>query len=270
VDISSDLRSIAVAPGPVGPCDSVYVGRGLVLTFRSAIDARSVTVTVTAPMSSSPARPSSSPSAAITHRAVSLRLVPADGHAPTVAELQAVATVLLERVSIYGGSTGASFPGQGTDQVTVAVDVPAGDAGYLDRVTATLTAPGQVRFVPLGPGGGEPGQTVAPTLAPLFGGDAVTDVAFGSDQTGARTLDIVLSPSATEAFAHWSEANVGAGFAITIDGRIELAPIIQSPVTDGHLVLAPAAVGPEDIDRLAAVLRSGPLPVPVVLVPSQP
>jgi hypothetical protein len=261
VDIASDVRSITVAPGPVGSCDSTYVGRGLVLTFRSAIDARTVTVSVA---------PSSSPSAAVEHRALSFRVVPADGHVPTAAELQAVSNVLLERIAVYAGSSGAAVGGEGTDRLTVAVDVPTNDPGFLERVATTLTAPGQVAFVPLGSGGQEPGQTIDPADTSLFGGDAVTSASVLTDPSGGPVLALVLSPNATEVSAAWSTAHIGSQFAITLDGRIELAPIMQSPVTDGHLDVTADSSGPEAIDRLAAVLRSGPLPVPVVLVPSGP
>lgn len=214
--------------------------------------------------------PQPSPSATGEHRRLTLRVVPIDGQPPTVAELQAVSEVLVERMSVYQSSSGTSFLGQGADRLTVDVDVPSGDPGYLDRVTATLTAPGQVRFVPLGSSVGEPGQTIDPADPALFGGDAVTDASIASDQSGTPALDIVLSPGAAEAFAQWSATHVGTQFAITLDGRIELAPTVASPVSDGHIRVIPGATGAETIDRLAAVLRSGPLPDSVTLVPSGP
>ncbi len=223
--------------------------------------------TATAGQSPSPS-PSSSPS--VVHRSLTFRLVPADGHAPTVAELQADTNVLLDRVSLYGGSSGAGFQGAGADRIDVEVDVPVNDPGMLERVAATLAAPGAVRLVPLGSDGQGPGQTIDPALPPLLSGDAIEEAAVGSDQSGVPVLDIVLSPAAAETFATWSAAHVGSQFAITLDGTIEAAPIVQSPVTDGHLRIGPDTTGSEAIVRLAAVLRSGPLPVPVALVASQP
>jgi hypothetical protein len=289
-DVPPSLRSfVATVPErePVVGRPSALSGR--VVAFAAAITAVAATLAVVAtaivvingfpsvpvpastPSGSPSPPPSPSSSGAVEHRALTFRVVPADGHAPTVAELQAVSNVLLERLSVYQTSSGASFLGQGTGRLTVEIDVPANDPTYLDRVAATLIAPGQVRFVPLGSGGGEPGQTIDPASAALFGGDAVTDVSVALEQTGPPALDIVLSPGAAAAtFAQWSAAHVGAQFAITLDGRIELAPVVASPVTDGHLRVSPDAAGAETIDRVAAVLRSGPLPASLSLVLSQP
>ena len=133
-------------------------------------------------------------------------------------------------------------------------------------VEAVLHAPGVLAWVPWPNelSDAMPGDRVPPGATPLF--DSTTQIAFAGpstvDGSGQPAIEIRLAPQASKALAAYTSKHVGDTLPVVLDGVVLTAPTIQSPITDGHLLLG----GPQDdadttpLAALAAILDSGPLP----------
>ena len=68
--------------------------------------------------------------------------------------------------------------------------------------------------------------------------------------------------------------NIGSYFAITVDGIVVSAPVIQSEIPGGSVEISQGGtVGGWDLveaNRLTTILRLGPLPVPLTEISSEP
>lgn len=155
---------------------------------------------------------------------------------------------------------------------TITVRVPASaDQG---AVRAALTTTGEVSFVPLpaatygtSTGGRRtrpvpnPGETLDPTLAPLLGSAEIASAHATTDASGSPAVDLRFTPQGTRLFADWSTAHVGEFFAVVLDGRVLMAPYVESPITDGTGMIALGQGGlPAPVSAIVAILESGPLP----------
>jgi preprotein translocase subunit SecD len=104
--------------------------------------------------------------------------------------------------------------------------------------------------------------------APIVTGADVVDATPRRDRfTHQPIVEIDFDAAGRRRFADVTTAHVGDKLAFVIDGLVQQAPIINGPITGGSVVItlgggdraeAQAAV-------LAAVLRSGALPAPLVL-----
>jgi preprotein translocase subunit SecD len=96
------------------------------------------------------------------------------------------------------------------------------------------------------------------------------DVRPGWD--GRPEVQVVLTAEGRRRFAGMTARAVGRKIVIAVDGVVGTAPIVQEPIANGRLHLMgdvdpdadPASVR-RALDDLSAVLRSGPLPAPIVL-----
>ncbi len=143
-----------------------------------------------------------------------------------------------------------------------------------DELTQILGTTGRFDIVPLGSTQLETGMQVDEArFQPLFAGDQVDTLASGQDQSGQPTLEISLTPQATTAFANYTRDHVGDFLAIVLDGSVLSAPVINAPITDGHISITSGAVGgfdPATVRKLAVVVETGPLPYPLVEVAHTP
>ena len=80
------------------------------------------------------------------------------------------------------------------------------------------------------------------------------------DDYGQPAVAFSLTPEGGRRFADLTRANTGRQLAIVLDGRIQSAPVIETPITGGEGTILGSFSAREASD-LALVLRSGALPV---------
>ena len=81
----------------------------------------------------------------------------------------------------------------------------------------------------------------------------------------------MLKPDGTRLFGEYTAAHVGDYFAITIDGSVLSAPVIQNGIPNGEVQITGGGqdgFSAETVSSLVTILRSGPLPFPVSLTAS--
>ena len=81
-------------------------------------------------------------------------------------------------------------------------------------------------------------------------------------------VEFQLQPEATEAFGEATGTHVGSGLAIVLNGRVVSAPVIRSRIGEGMGVIEGNFTQAE-VEDLVTVLRSGALPVSVVVLEEQ-
>ena len=176
----------------------------------------------------------------------------------TRADVDAAESVFKKRLNVIGVT---SFTVSVGPTMQFALVVP--DSVETKAVNEVLRVPGVVTWLawPDSQPAAEPGDDVPPGATPLF--DASTQIMSAdpsSAQQGQAGIDIRLAPEATSALAAYTASHVGQPLPIALDGVVLTSPIIQSPISDGHLILT----GPQEEDvpvvALAAILASGPLP----------
>lgn len=86
-----------------------------------------------------------------------------------------------------------------------------------------------------------------------FDDEKQPDVMFRLDERGTRL------------FGEATRANVGKRFAAVLDGKVLVAPVIQSPIPGGEAMID-GRFTVESASDLAVLLRSGQLPAPLVVV----
>jgi SecD/SecF fusion protein len=214
-----------------------------------------------------PATPTASPTEAASVR-VEYQVRPAGGRQPTSDDLSRIASIVSDRLSragIVAPDVATLAPGR------LVVTLPGSVA---DRLRTLIGTTGRFDFVPLGQVQVEDGQTLdLAAHPPLFSGDQVTGASIGSDQTGQRTIDFVLGPEASAAFAAYTAAHVGDYFAIVLDGTVISAPVLNEPIPGGRVQISQNGIGgfPLDVAQdLVDVIESGALPFPISEVSVSP
>jgi SecDF, P1 head subdomain len=135
-------------------------------------------------------------------------------------------------------------------------------------VDAVLHTAGRIEWLAWPDGAPTPnvGDPVPEGVVPLF--DAASQIASVKLTTGhtipqVPEVELTFGPVATEALAAYTSSHVGQALPLALDGRILTAPIIQSPLTAGDIIItAPSAPEPGELSAaaLAAILKSGPVP----------
>jgi hypothetical protein len=167
--------------------------------------------------------------------------------------------VFAERIRHLGYGTFSSGIGD-----VMSFSLPGDPPPDVAQIRAALAAHGSLSFLPLPADSEVPSTGDAPPagIQPLF--EPAGSVASASvvDQGGTPALEIVLAPEAAAAFADHSKAHVGDYLAMVLDGTVLAAPMLQSEIPDGDVVISFPTDGsaPFDLDVIAAVLSSGPLP----------
>ncbi len=137
------------------------------------------------------------------------------------------------------------------------------DQGAIDAV---LRTPGVLEFVPWPANGNQPAQgvLVPDALEPLFDfAEEVISADVRTDSSGQPAIDIKFGAAGAEALGSYTTQHVGVPLPIALDGKVLTAPFIQSPITDGEiLITGPTVPDSSDIplEALAAIIASGPLP----------
>jgi preprotein translocase subunit SecD len=191
------------------------------------------------------------------------------GQAITAGDMQTIRTIIENRVN----ATGVAEPvvqTQGTNRVVV--EIPG--VRDVDSVRRLIGSTGRLDFVPLpvdrfgtstnpGPELYDFGSPVDPSLDPLFSGDQIdpSAVAPGVDPTsGRQVVQFALKPEGARLFGDYTTQNTGSFFAIVLDGVVQSAPSIDSPITGGRGQIEGRFTSAE-LNRLVTTLKFGALPL---------
>lgn len=99
----------------------------------------------------------------------------------------------------------------------------------------------------------------------LMTGKAISSAQVSFDQqTGAPEVSITFTPDGTREFAAITTRLVKKQLAIILDNKVQSAPVIQTPITDGKAVIS-GRFSLEEAKNLALVLQTGALPVNLVI-----
>jgi protein-export membrane protein SecD len=98
-----------------------------------------------------------------------------------------------------------------------------------------------------------------------FSGKYLTDAKPRYDEFHNAEVTFTLTKQGGRRFATLTGANIDKPLAITLDGRVESAPVIQSKIRDNGRITLGTGSSYEDASDLAIVLRAGALPAPVKL-----
>ena len=96
-----------------------------------------------------------------------------------------------------------------------------------------------------------------------FTGKYLTDAKPRYDEFHTPEVIFTLTKQGGRRFATLTGANIDKPLAITLDGRVESAPVIQSKIRDNGRITMGTGSTYEDASDLAIVLRAGALPAPV-------
>lgn len=131
-------------------------------------------------------------------------------------------------------------------------------------VDLVFSADGVVELAPW-PSGEEapmPGDRAPKSVMALFDGSTGFESAHAmADASGQAGIEVALTPTASEMFASYTTAHVGESLTVLLDRVVIAAPTIQTPITEGDLVIIPDASAPYPPSALAAIIESGPVPV---------
>ena len=127
--------------------------------------------------------------------------------------------------------------------------------------------------MPLGSTQVSEGQTIdLKQFPPLFSGDQVASATVGTDQNGRPAVDFVLKSEGASLFSDYTAKNVGSYFAITLDGAVVSAPVIQNAIPGGNVQITGgglAGFNAKDATNLVTILKFGSLPFPITALSSE-
>lgn len=96
-------------------------------------------------------------------------------------------------------------------------------------------------------------------------GENLTDANPGFDQqTGEPLVSISFDSRGAQAFCRATQENVNRQFAIVLDNEIISAPVINEPICGGRAQIS-GSFTVESATELAALLRAGALPAPLII-----
>ncbi|WP_420863802.1 protein translocase subunit SecD [Algirhabdus cladophorae] len=105
----------------------------------------------------------------------------------------------------------------------------------------------------------EPGVFYILDENPVVTGEDLTDAQPSFDQNGQPAVSFRFGPSGARAFGQFTSENVGAPFAIVLDGEVVSAPRINEAILGGSGIIT-GNFGVEESTNLAVLLRAGALP----------
>ncbi len=199
---------------------------------------------------------------------VEYQALPVEGKNPTPGDMSVIKNIVERRVN----TTGVSEPvvtTQGADRVVV--ELP----GVTDpeAVRTLVGATGRLDFVPLGQTQVQEGQPIdLKAHPPLFSGDQVASATVGTDQNGRPAVDFVLKGDGAKLFGDYTAAHVRDYFAITLDGAVVSAPVIQNSIPNGNVQITGgglAGFNAKDAANLVTILKFGSLPFPIQALSSE-
>jgi preprotein translocase subunit SecD len=200
-----------------------------------------------------------------------LRVALQDRRAIDATAMEQVHAVVAARV----GMAGIANPSVGRDGDHLVVVLPGPEDGteVLDALSGLLTAPGVVVFLPVPETrlgtlvDGQPLPDDMTALPPIVDSEGIASARVQLDeQTGSPLISLELTTEAAAAFDDYASAHFGEQVAIVVDGVVINAPTLNATEFGGQIEVSlpttPAA-DRDALDRLVAVVHSGPLPLPL-------
>jgi hypothetical protein len=185
-------------------------------------------------------------------------VLPPVGAVPDKASGGLAIEVIDARIRALGIGTFTSAEGYGI-QLFLPVGGPSDET-----IRTVLTATGDVQIVPLPAADYGSGKRNATLGAPLpkaepalFGWEGVASVSSAPTAEGPQ-LTLALKSAAAQAFGDYTAAHIGETFAIVVDGRVALLPLVEAAISDGMITIT--ASRDIALQQTAAVLAGGELP----------
>ncbi|SFJ06075.1 protein translocase subunit SecD [Jannaschia pohangensis] len=100
---------------------------------------------------------------------------------------------------------------------------------------------------------------------PVVTGDDLVDSQPAFDQNGRPAVTFRFNPAGARLFGIYTSENIGALFAIVLDGEVVTAPRIQSAITGGSGQIT-GNFNIEEANQLSILLRAGALPAEMVFL----
>jgi protein-export membrane protein SecD len=123
--------------------------------------------------------------------------------------------------------------------------------------------PGTMLALPYG-GGSASSEVV--DRRPRFSGERIARAFPTADaQTGEMVLSFQLDAEGTRIFCRITREHVGERFAVLLDGKVVTAPRVNEPICGGSGQISGNFTA-QSAGQLAALLRAGALPAPLVVV----
>lgn len=94
---------------------------------------------------------------------------------------------------------------------------------------------------------------------PVVSGEDLTNAKGDFDQNGRPAVAFQFDARGARAFGDYTARNIGAPFAIVLDGKVISAPVIQSHIPGGSGIIT-GNFTVEEANRLAVLLSAGALP----------
>lgn len=200
-----------------------------------------------------------------------VRLSEAEQQATDERTMQQSLEIIRRRVD-EAGTREPTIQRQGTDRILIQVPgIGSADElkkligetaklsfnAVISRTTDAAATPGP-RNVLL-PAQDEEGVYYIVEDAPVVSGDDLVDSQPSFDQNGQPAVSFRFDTTGARLFGDYTAANIGAPFAIVLDGKVISAPVIQSHIPGGSGIIT-GNFTIEDSTRLAVLLRAGALP----------
>jgi preprotein translocase subunit SecD len=149
------------------------------------------------------------------------------------------------------------------DGIFVAMPLNEATPSFVKR----LTSRGEVWLVPIPAGADIPVAGQPLDLRPLIRNDGFADARLGAVD-GRPRLELAFTPEAAAVLGAHTSAHVGETLAIVVDGIVISAPIIQSPILGGEMVIEGPSDQPEELAWVVEILRDGVLEIELNSEPS--
>ena len=99
---------------------------------------------------------------------------------------------------------------------------------------------------------------------PALGGDIITNAEAATNTIGSPCVSMTMNVMGAREWEELTRANIGHAIALTIDGGVYSAPVVNSAITGGKTEIS-GNFTPEETKDLAGVLSSGRLPARVTI-----
>ncbi|GKY87837.1 protein translocase subunit SecD [Sinisalibacter aestuarii] len=156
----------------------------------------------------------------------------------------------------------------------ILIQVPG--LGSAEELKALIGTTAQLTFNPVVSRTGDPGtrpgarQVIYPSMdeegiyyvleeTPVVTGEELTNAQPSFDQNGRPAVNFQFNVSGARKFGEYTAENVGAPFAIVLDGEVISAPRINEPIPGGSGIIT-GNFTVEESTNLAVLLRAGALP----------
>ena len=98
----------------------------------------------------------------------------------------------------------------------------------------------------------------------MVSGEMLKDANSSFDRNNSPSVSFQLSAIGGKKFGRVTGKNIGRAFAIVLDGKVVSAPVIQSQIFSSGQITGNFSL--QETNDLALVLRSGALPVPMIIL----